>query len=249
MNAPGPKMRWGPAVVLIGVMVVGGCPQQARFLPNSVTCNSTDDCVQNQPPCTSAAVCDTGSHQCQFASACGDGQTCRDNMCCSAQMGQPCQTCGTTQCNGNCALPPGGCTRFCWDGDNDGYCVMTRCMEAAPGQAAPPWRSDCRGPDCNDDDPNVHPGQSQYFSAPSGRRSAAMASPWDYDCSGAVEADSSVTLACGGCPSCGIAQQRPVNTPTECGQVVKSSSCLNSCGGSPFFTCARVDSMLTPKCH
>lgn len=41
----------------------------------------------------------------------------------------------------------------------------------------------CGGPDCCDQDPNAHPGQTTFFDKPN------ACGGWDYDCSGSVEVE------------------------------------------------------------
>ena len=109
------------------------------------------------------------------------GQTCFSTYCPSSYSTSPGNDCNDSIAETTCYL----------DEDNDGYysengttCFSTFCPEKY---------STTTGDDCCDSDANAYPGQTSYFTATN------ACNTWDYDCSDAIEKDSST---CTGYDSC-----------------------------------------------
>lgn len=91
----------------------------------------------------------------------------------------------------------------------------------------------CGGPDCCDTDPNVFPGQTGFFDAPS------ACGTWDFDCSGSVEVESDWPVSVcryvnydggvRGCPG-GSMPESWLDEAPECGEEgQRIASCTGEC--------------------
>jgi hypothetical protein len=107
------------------------------------------------------------------------------------------------------------------DQDGDGYLA-----------AGPP----CYGDDCCDTDPNVHPGQTAYFTSPS------QCGSYDYDCDGAATPEYGV-VDCAwaglGCTGDGFVDA------TACG----ATAAFAVCASTGLLTCAASVGSLTQACR
>ena len=93
----------------------------------------------------------------------------------------------TEVCNGiddNCTID--GHREPAEDIDSDGY--------SAP--SAPCTGGSLPKTDCNDNDANVHPGQTSYFTLPRSDRSVGAPDAYDYDCNGASELQYTMITRC-----------------------------------------------------
>jgi hypothetical protein len=106
---------------------------------------------------------------------------------------------GSTGGSGGCASPPCDC-------DGDGY--------LAEG-------SSCAGNDCDDGDPDAHPGQTGWFTTP--RKTAGG---FDYDCNGTVELEFTSVISCvvALCPT----TQGYFGTTPQCGQAADWGDCTGA---------------------
>ncbi|HVZ88934.1 MAG TPA: hypothetical protein VHG72_18340 [Polyangia bacterium] len=159
------------------------------------TARLTGDDTTSSDPCT-------GAHTCSIAIAVLNLPACRlkDLQACKV--------------NADCASL--NCVTFYVDHDGDGYgetnTTIQFCEE--PG-AAPPTGYVAQGGDCCDSDANAFPGQTKYFTAADGCGS------WDFNCDGAIEAETSVgaqlgTVASTECGAVGSTGQLNSRVTTEC---------------------------------
>lgn len=102
------------------------------------------------------------------------------------------------------------CPKPC-DCDDDGY--------RAEG-------GDCGGTDCNDNDPDVWPGQPDYFADPS-----THDSPFDYNCDGKEEKRFNQTVDCSGAVGCDTASVGYIGAPPACGEDGNYGSCETLAAG------------------
>lgn len=119
----------------------------------------------------------------------------------------------------------GGCamrTAFYMDGDGDGYGRTAGATVACKKPATGKWA--LRDGDCDDSNPDVHPGQTTYFGNP--YKLQGGVDSFDCDCSGAEDPDLSQPIA-----------------PANCGLLS-----LTLCGGSGYAQTTRTGPGVNPLC-
>ena len=121
----------------------------------------------------------TATHCGQCNKAC-PGNTNGDPTCTKGTCTIECRP-GFEHCDGN---PSGPCVAlqvFYKDGDGDGVGVATSTKKACPGQGGAGW-APVAG-DCDDSNPQVRPGQTEYFNRGFTKPGSTVVS-FDYDCNG-----------------------------------------------------------------
>ena len=152
-------------------------------------CQPADFCNLNINKCVPRHVDGTA---CVMGDEC-QSTFCYSGVCCNTTCGDATQSCnnagnvGKCQCTGH-SCPAGiACQLFYKDTDVDGFGDKTgtltngRAVAGCVGDAAPAgFVAD--NTDCDDADPNAHPGQTAYF----GTFSAGVHT-FDYDCNGVLD--------------------------------------------------------------
>jgi len=140
-------------------------------------CNGTNQCVPkkgNGVACGGPAECRSGF--------------CSQGVCCNADCTGTGYSCNTSGAVGMCrcpACPTGTCTLFYRDSDADGHGdpdptkAMPGCADAAAPAGYIAISDTVKADDCDDADPNVHPGQTAFFTTVSLGKHL-----FDYDCDG-----------------------------------------------------------------
>lgn len=151
-------------------------------------CPSGEKCVGNRCQCVPRAC---GTRQCGSDGCSG---TCGPGCNASAPgSAPPCISAGCDEASGSCRMTtPVSCYL---DSDHDGFGGTQ--TDKFCGSCPSGWIS--KGDDCDDTDPQVHPGQSQYFLEE--RKSGG----WDYDCNGTPDHEfqvSQIGTGCNPCPGC-----------------------------------------------
>lgn len=191
-----------------------------------------------QPSCSSDADCADGAYcfseqclpqkplgqGCNLANECQSG-ICAGGFCCSSACQSPnsCET-GECLCGGKTCSTGQNCITWFLDADGDGYPASSENDVIACANAQPPNKLGRRyyNPafvplDCDDDDPDAHPGQTKFFTKP-GKKVG-----WDYDCDGEVTQQYLTGMALTQCSACkdpvtGICSVGFGLTPTSCKQ-------------------------------
>lgn len=194
-------------------------------------CTPSGQCVERCPDGLTACqgACVDLARSDQNCGACG-------NRCASAKDAVPACEGGscTFRCNvgfGDCdGNPANGCEpapSYYADNDRDGHGVGP-----AMGQACtPPEGFAARADDCLDSNPNVHPGQTEFFAT--GYTTAGGATSYDYDCNGVEETPPGRNIGGKCTPSCQVGytpgKARDLAGANEyCG----SSSAVGTCSAS-----------------
>lgn len=147
---------------------------------DSSHCAESAYCDQNEcrPRKENGGACSADEH-------CQSG-ICVDGVCCATACEAPasCST-GECLCNGVLCGTGESCTVFFLDGDGDGYPASSALDVVACSGSPPPdlwghkYMDSSKVPlDCDDNDPDVHPGQTRFFTVPRADGS------FDYDCDG-----------------------------------------------------------------
>lgn len=153
-------------------------------------CSEQNDCLKTHF-CNPTGIC---QERLANGITCGNPDECRSGfcstgVCCNSECNFPGADCkkanfvGQCKCATDCGT--GSCRLFYKDADNDGYGDVNA---AFPGSAtvacdnlpAPATYSATKN-DCDDGDPNVHPGQTGYFATPSLTKGTL-----DYNCDGVI---------------------------------------------------------------
>jgi hypothetical protein len=164
------------------------------------------NCTQ-ESDCLPGYYCDSATTKCQptFGNGlnCTNSNECTSGFCTTGVGGSGSPVCCTSDCTipgGSCTKPGavgqcecmmdcdgGACTLFYQDADGDGYgnmYGMTSDSTAKLGctNQTPPGGYVVDHTDCDDGDPNVHPGQTMYFAVKSKGLHI-----WDYNCDGTIQ--------------------------------------------------------------
>lgn len=147
-----------------------------------------------QSDCAISAYCEDGAcrPRKENGEACSDDAQCQsgyciDGSCCSTHCEAPssCSS-GECLCNGVTCGEGKTCTVYALDRDKDGYPASSaNDVVGCSGQAPPPLDGHAYVDsgnvqlDCDDADPEVHPGQRKFFTVP--RKNLGG---FDYDCDG-----------------------------------------------------------------
>jgi hypothetical protein len=150
--------------------------------------------------------------------ACGTDDECRNDhcaipaggttgVCCNTKCDSP-FTCNQSGSVGSCQCPGVvcgagiACQLFYRDGDGDGYGDASGTIALGTAQAgctgSPPAGFVADNTDCDDGDPNVHPGQTAFFATVSAGKHT-----FDYDCDGSIEKETP-EFPGGSCKFCGV---------------------------------------------
>lgn len=149
-------------------------------------CGADDDCA-------GSAFCDRGEclavkengASCESANECSSG-FCAGGFCCSTECGGP-SSCSTGECLcGGAVCEGAACTVWQLDQDRDGYPAPSEHDVVGCANQRPPSKNDgfyydghIVQADCDDDDRDVHPGQTAFFTSP--RKNLGG---YDYNCDG-----------------------------------------------------------------
>jgi hypothetical protein len=184
----------------------GGCGLDLSICTN-FTCDDTKGSCRTQcaehGDCQLGLYCDGATHNCVDKKAISltcvtDAECkldhCSTGICCNTQCDSP-FTCNSSGSVGQCKCPGVMCATgvacqvFYQDADGDGFGNKF----GVPGAMSTTAKAGCAGmppagyvvdnTDCDDGDPNVHPGQTAFFGAPS------LGTPhtFDYNCDGTRE--------------------------------------------------------------
>ena len=198
------------------------------------SCAQTSDCADTH-------YCEGPTHKCQpklgngvvcqLDNQCKSG-FCTEGVCCNSDCKVPGGTCkqsaattGECKCLMDCG-DGGACMLYYQDADGDGYgnkdgTVAAGTAKVGCSNGMPPAAGFVADhSDCDDGDPNVHPGQTAYF----GTKSVGLAHTFDYNCDGMLEKQTPEFP--GGCQFC--------NASPTCGAT--SSTCTTASEQSAF-TC------------
>ncbi len=172
-------------------------------------------CAQTSD-CTDAYYCDGPQHKCQpklgngipcaLGNQCQSG-FCTTGVCCTSDCNIPGGTCKQTNAIGECKCmmdcgDGGACMLYYQDADGDGYgnkdgTVAAGTAKVGCSNGQPPAAGFVADhSDCDDGDPNAHPGQTAYF----GTKSIGLAHTFDYNCDGMLEKQTPEFA--GGCEFC-----------------------------------------------
>ncbi len=145
-------------------------------------CNTNLDCGTStcQGPANTCST-NNGSKICYYTRY--NGPLSSQNDCTPARANQPCtvNNCtGGKQCiGGTCQIPIPKCWAYA-DNDRDGYGAGGQVQVNCPNNVLPAGYVS-NNYDCNNNNANVHPGQSQYFLSADSRGS------YDYNCDGGIQ--------------------------------------------------------------
>jgi len=158
---------------------------------DSEVCRST---CEAESDCATSAYCEDGACRPRKGNgeACSDDGQCQsgyciDGVCCATACEAPwsCSS-GECLCNGVACGEGKTCTVYVLDRDEDGYPASSaNDVIGCSGEPPPPFEGhayiDSSGAqlDCDDADPEVHPGQKKFFTSP--RKNSGG---FDYDCDG-----------------------------------------------------------------
>jgi hypothetical protein len=206
------------------------CSAPAECLTADYCNGATNQCV------TKKSI----SLSCSTDAECASGH-CASGVCCNSVCAAP-ATCnmsgsvGMCQCPGLTCAAGVACQLYYRDADADGYGDSSGTQTKAACAGTPPAGYVADDTDCDDNDPNVHPGQTAYFATAS-----LGVHTFDYDCNGTL-AKESPEYPGGGCQFCG-----PVGmcsqTKTTCTTLGQKAylSCVEGsklCGANGNNTCA-----------
>lgn len=205
------------------------------------SCAQTSDCVDThycnstlnkcQPKLGDGLSC-TLSNQCKTGFCVPDPVTPSTKVCCNEACDPlmvPGASCTKTGAVGQCKCSidcgdGGACVLYYQDADGDGYgnkdgtVAAHTAMVGCSGGQPPAAGFVADHSDCDDGDPNVHPGQTAYF----GTKSLGLAHTFDYNCDGVLEKQTPEFP--GGCEFCNA-------TPT-CGAT--NAACTSASEQSAF---------------
>ena len=125
---------------------------------------------------------------------------------------------------------------YYFDQDNDGFGVDSNTLEAC----APPGKNwATQKGDCHDENPDVHPGQTAYFTQPYTKPGVVAELSFDYDCSGAEENEAKPTSSqancqapsLGSCTGTGYLKVNPARPEANANQF---------CGSTTYRTCTPI---------
>ncbi len=135
-----------------------------------------------------------------------------------------------------------GCDDYYEDLDGDNYGTASACLCGPSGDYTGAY-----GSDCDDQDANVHPGQSNWFST------SSVNGSFDYDCNGVEEQQypNTVIYDCdclGVCVACSVSQHGYSGSVPACGA---SGSWVTDCwvGDFPWTSCDLGSSAQTQTCR
>ncbi len=204
------------------------------------SCNANLDCQATSYCNGSNEKCATQKADgitCATDAECTSGQ-CVTGVCCRTACAAP-NTCNDSGSAGQCKCPNltcaanVSCTTFYRDSDLDGYGDNTGAMGTTKVGCADtvPAGFVANNTDCDDNNVNVHPGQTAYFAVP---RSNGT---FDYDCDGTIEKELNEYpgASCAFCP-----------TPTAGCKTASSASCSAAGTQQATFACtAELRAILT----
>jgi hypothetical protein len=163
------------------------CTTHSDCLPGSY-CNGNSQCVPtkgNSIMCTTDAECQSGH--------------CSSSVCCNTDCQSP-NSCNMSGKAGMCVCPGVTCAAgvackvYYADADHDTYgdplTTKSGCEDTVPAGYVD------NNTDCDDNNPNVHPGQTTFFAT------ARSNGTFDYDCDGAITKETS-EFPGGACKFCG----------------------------------------------
>lgn len=167
-------------------------------------CGSGEDCADG-------GYCEGGECRalkangapCQSAHECSSG-ICAGGTCCSTECGAP-SSCSTGECLcGGATCENAACTVWQLDQDRDGYPATSEHDVIGCADQRPPSKSEgfyydgnIVQADCDDDDRDVHPGQTAFFTKP--RKNLGG---YDYNCDGKETRQYGAGGIFRGCSSC-----------------------------------------------
>jgi hypothetical protein len=193
------------------------CNEAAKPGACRTTCSANAECLNGYYCNGTSNACvptKTDGISCQVDAECNSGH-CANNFCCNTACDQTGTSCnnpsspGKCQCTGVTCGAGVACQIFYQDSDGDGYGNRNGTISAGTAKAGcagstPPVGFVADNTDCEDGDPNVHPGQTTFFAM----QSPGSTHTWDYDCDGIMEKGipeypgASCTF-CPGCSACG----------------------------------------------
>lgn len=221
-----------------------------HYVCGLTACNS--ECASNDD-CASGAYCDGGEcrpvkdngESCAGAEQCSSG-ICAEGYCCSSECSAP-ASCSTGECLcGDAVCAGSACTSWKLDQDRDGYPATSQYdVIGCAGQRPPSlngrvyYDGNIVQLDCDDDDPDVHPGQAEFFTSP--RKNLGG---YDYNCDGKETRQHNgggALLTCSTCNSGGICTVGLAIQNALCSQIPTAYNTLG--GATP--DCGKLGELLS----